>query len=163
MDQAAKGLMICQWQFILPTGKFKSGLLFQYHDYGTRAKHDHGRSRSRSIWFIIFTWLKMSCLLGEGSFALDVDPFKTIPLQVRIQGGASWARAPPDPRFWGPKIEHFWALFNFSIIFFASLRSAYYFFNMLLIHSSNWKIFQPRFARHVISHLEILVSHILGY
>ena len=26
MDQAAKGLMICQWQFILLTGKFKSGL-----------------------------------------------------------------------------------------------------------------------------------------
>ena len=25
---------------------------------------------------------------------------------------------PLDPRFWGPKIEHFWALFNFSIIFF---------------------------------------------
>ena len=26
MDQAAKGLMICQWQFILLTGKFKYGL-----------------------------------------------------------------------------------------------------------------------------------------
>ena len=61
--------------------------------------------------------------------------------------------------FWPQKL----ALFNFSIIFFASLRLAYYFFNMLLIHSSNWKIFQPRFAWHVISHLEILVSHILGY
>ena len=85
--------------------------------------------------------------------------------QVRIRGGGPGGPGPPpDPRFWGPKIEHFWALFNFSIIFFfASLRSAYYFFNMLLIHSSNWKIFQPRFARHVISHLEILVSHILGY
>ena len=79
------------------------------------------------------------------------------------RGRAPGARAPPDPRFWGPKIEHFWALFNFSIIFFASLHSAYYFFNTLLIHSSNWKIFQPCFARHVISHLEILVSHILGY
>ena len=51
----------------------------------------------------------------------------------------------------------------FPYFFFASLRLAYYFFNMLLIHSSNWKIFQPRFAGHVISHLEILVSHILGY
>lgn len=90
MDQAAKGLMICQWQFILLTGKFKSGLLFQYHDYGTRAKHDHGRSRSRSIWFIIFTWLKMSCLLGEGSFALDVDPFKTIPLATKNVSSSSW-------------------------------------------------------------------------
>ena len=39
-------------------------------------------------------------------------------VQVRIQGGAPGARAPPDPRFWGPKIDHFWALFNFSIIFF---------------------------------------------
>ena len=75
-------------------------------------------------------------------------------LQVQIQGGP---RPPLDPKFWGPKIEHFWVLFNFSIIFFASLCSAYYFFNMLLFHSSNWKIFQPHFARHVISHLEILV------
>ena len=40
--------------------------------------------------------------------------------------GAPGVRAPPlDPRFWGPKIEHFWSLFNFSIIFFASLCSAY--------------------------------------
>ena len=71
--------------------------------------------------------------------------------------------APLDPRFWGPKIEHFWALFNFFIIFLGSLRSAYYFFNMLLFHSSNWTIFQPRFARHVISHLQVFVSHILDY
>ena len=78
-------------------------------------------------------------------------------------GGPGGPGPPPDPRFWGPKIEHFAALFNFSIIFFASLRSAYYFFNMLLFHSSNWKIFQPRFARHVFSHLQVLVSHILGY
>ena len=79
------------------------------------------------------------------------------------RGGPGGPGPPPDPRFWGPKIEHFAALFNFSIIFFASLRSAYYFFNMLLFHSSNWKIFQPCFARHVISHLQVLVSHILGY
>ena len=64
---------------------------------------------------------------------------------------------PLDPRFWGPTIEHFWALFNFSLIFFASLCSAYYFFNMLLFQSSNSKIFQPRFARHMISHLEVFV------
>ena len=64
---------------------------------------------------------------------------------------------PLDPRFWGPKIEHFWALFNFSLIFLASLRSAYYFFNMLLFQSSNSKIFKPRFARHMISHLEVFV------
>ena len=73
-------------------------------------------------------------------------------------GGGPWGPGPPpDPRFWGPKIEHFWALFNFSLIFFASLRSAYYFFNMLLFQSSNSKIFQPRFAWHMISHLEVFV------
>ena len=33
--------------------------------------------------------------------------------------GGPWGPGPPlDPRFRGPKIEHFWALFNFSIIFF---------------------------------------------
>ena len=72
-------------------------------------------------------------------------------------GGPRGPGPPPDPRFWGPKIEHFWALFNFSLIFFASLRSAYYFFNILLFQSSNSKIFQPRFARHMISHLEVFV------
>ena len=71
--------------------------------------------------------------------------------QARIQGG------PLGPWFWGPKIEHFWALFNFSIIFFALLCSAYYFFNMLLFQSSNSKIFQPRIARHMISHLKVFV------
>ena len=39
--------------------------------------------------------------------------------QVRIQGGGPGGPGPPlDPRFWGPKFEHFWALFNFSLIFF---------------------------------------------
>ena len=88
---------------------------------------------------------------------------KTIDTAADPGGGPRGPGPPPDPRFWGPKIEHFAALFNFSIIFFASLRSAYYFFNMLLFHSSNWKIFQPRFTRHVFSHLQVLVSHILGY
>ena len=77
------------------------------------------------------------------------------------------ARTPFDPRFWGPKIEHFWALFNFSIIFSASLCLTYYFFNMLFFQNSNSKIFQPRFTRHMISHLQVFVlvfvSHILGY
>ena len=45
------------------------------------------------------------------------------------RGGSGGGQGPPlDPRFWGPKIEHFWALFNFSLIFFL-----------------------PRFARHIIS------------
>ena len=39
----------------------------------------------------------------------------------------------------------------------ASLRLAYYFFNMLLFHSSNSKIFQPCFTRHMISHLKVFV------
>ena len=40
-------------------------------------------------------------------------------LQARIRGGGTRGPGPPlDPRFWDPKIEHFWALFNFSIIFF---------------------------------------------
>ena len=52
-------------------------------------------------------------------------------------------------------MKHFWALFNFSIIFFALLCSAYYFFNILLFHSSNSKIFQPCFTQHMISHLEV--------
>ena len=72
-------------------------------------------------------------------------------------GGPRGPRPPLDPRFWGPKIEHFWALFNFSIIFFASLCLAYYFFNMLLFQSSNSKIFQPCFTRHMICHLEVFV------
>ena len=72
-------------------------------------------------------------------------------LQVKIQG--TWA--PLDPRFWGPKIEHFWALFNFFIYFFALLCSEYYFFNILPFHSSNSKIFEPCFTRHIISHLKV--------
>ena len=64
-------------------------------------------------------------------------------------------------RFWGSKIEHFWALFNFSIIFFASLRSACYFFNILLFQSSNSKIFQPRFAQHMISHLKVFILSLI--
>ena len=48
-------------------------------------------------------------------------------------GGGPGARAPPlDPKFWGPRIEHFGALSNFFLICFASLRSAYFFFNILL-------------------------------
>ena len=92
----------------------------------------------------------------------SVSQFHLVHQQAQIQGNPG-ARAPLDPRFWGSRIEHFWDLFHFFIIFFASLCSAYYFFNMLLFHSSNWTIFQPRFAQHVISHLEVLVSHILGY
>ena len=41
--------------------------------------------------------------------------YRTLP-QVWIWGVLG-AWAPLDPRFWGPKIEHFWALFNFSTIF----------------------------------------------
>ena len=41
----------------------------------------------------------------------------------------SWAHL--DPRIWGPRIEHLWALFNFVTISFALLCLAYYFFNIL--------------------------------
>ena len=62
--------------------------------------------------------------------------------QVRIQGGAPGARAPPlTLGFEAPKLSIFGPYLIFPQFFFASLRSAYYFFNMLLIHSSNWKIF----------------------
>ena len=77
--------------------------------------------------------------------ASDMGTKLEITFQVRIRGG-SGARPPLDPRFWG----------------LSKLHLAYYFFNMLH-NSSDWKIFQPRFTWHVISHLEILVSHILGY
>ena len=71
--------------------------------------------------------------------------------------GALGPMSPFDPRFWGPKIEHFWALLNFSIICFASLCLVYYFFNMLLFQSSSSKIFRPRFTWHMISHIEVFV------
>ena len=73
---------------------------------------------------------------------------------------------PLTPGFEAPKLSIFGPYLIFPLFFFASLRSAYYFFNMLLFQSSNSKIFQPRFARHMISHLQVflvLVLHILGY
>ena len=49
---------------------------------------------------------------------------------------------PPDPRFWGPKIELFRPSFNFSVFFLASLRSAYFFHSYLTIfHNFKFKIF----------------------
>ena len=54
-----------------------------------------------------------------------------------------------------PLTLDFQAPFNFSIIFFASLHLAYYFFNILLFHRSNSKIFQPHFTQHMISHLKV--------
>ena len=102
---------------------------------------------------IMYLWLhhrKSFILFSKGNFF----PSMKFIDQARIQGGP---RPPLHPRFWGPKIEHFWALFNISMIFFASLRSAYYFFNTLLFQSSNSKIFQPRFTQHMISHLLLFV------
>ena len=50
----------------------------------------------------------------------DIPCLDTLPLdtltQVQIQG-AQGPRPSLDPRFWGPKTEHLWALFNFSIFF----------------------------------------------
>ena len=102
---------------------------------------------------IVLTWKPCKSFQAMCMFEVkrerSIESRIYLTVQPRIQGGGPGGPGPPpDPRFWGPKIEHFAALFNFSIIFFASLCSAYYFFNMLLFHSSNWKIFQPRFARH---------------
>ena len=66
--------------------------------------------------------------------------------QAWIQGG---------PRGPGPTLTLGFEAPKLSI--FALLCSAYYFFNMLLFKSSNSKIFQPRFARHMISHLQVFV------
>ena len=53
-------------------------------------------------------------------------------------GGGPGARAPPPTLgFEAPKLSILGPYLIFPQFFFASLRSAYYFFNMLLIHSSN--------------------------
>ena len=103
------------------------------------------------------SWLFFNCCCNIDKMCADISKCLVRPRCGSRGGGPGGPGPPPDPRFWGPKIEHFWALFNFSLIFLASLRSAYYFFNMLLFQSSNSKIFQPRFARHMISHLEVFV------
>ena len=128
----------------------------------------------RKASMIVVIWIIRGCMNHLFIFFLVFASYGFQPLDVLwlrywsirrwIQGGGPGGPAPPlTLGFEAPKLSIFGALFNFSIIFFASLRSAYYFFNMLLFHSSNWKIFQPHFARHVISHLQVLVSHILGY
>ena len=75
--------------------------------------------------------------------------------QVWIQGAPGAQVLTLMLGFEAPKLSIFWALFNFSIICFASLCLAYYFFDMLLFHSSNSKIFQPCFTQHMISHLQV--------
>ena len=92
-------------------------------------------------------------------YGIPTNPFRSWCHPGADPGGPGPQTPRPslDPRFWGPKIEHFWALFNFFIIFFASLCSAYYFFNMLLFHSSNSKIFQLCFTQYMISHLQVFV------
>ena len=59
-------------------------------------------------------------------------------------GGAPGARAPPlTLGSEAPKLSMSGPYLIFPQFFFASLRWADYFFNMLLIHGSNWKIFPP--------------------
>ena len=98
---------------------------------------------------------------GSPGHGFNLHPFQQkIILDNRCGSGGrgTWGPRPPlDPKFWDPKIEHFWALFNFSIIFFASLCLTYHFFNILLFHSSNSKIFQHHFNWHMISHLKVFV------
>ena len=104
-----------------------------------------------------------SSSLGEKHLWVKSDELRWV-IAGADPGGGPGARAPPlTLGFEAPKLSIFGPYLIFPQFFFASLHSAYYFFYMLFIHSSNWKIFQPRFARHVISHLAILVSHILGY
>ena len=83
-------------------------------------------------------------------------------------GGTPGARTPLDPGFWGPNIEHIWALFHFSIIFFCLasfsilfLLICWFFIVQIqkfssLASLSIWLLTQK-------SLFLILVSHILGY
>ena len=73
--------------------------------------------------------------------------------------GAPVARAPPPLTlgFETPNLSIFGPYLIFPKIFFASLCSTYYFFNMLLFQRSNTKMFQPRFIWHMMSHLEVFV------
>ena len=73
--------------------------------------------------------------MTKNNVALEKRPVKLKQLvlfNTRCGSRGAGPGPPIDPRFRGPKIEHFWALFNFSLIFFALLHLAYYFFNMLL-------------------------------
>ena len=57
-------------------------------------------------------------------------------------GGALGARPPPDPRFWGPKIELFRPSFNFYVFFFSLALLGILFHSYLTIfHNLNSKFF----------------------
>ena len=62
--------------------------------------------------------------------------------QARIQGGRGPGAQGPGPPltlgFEAPKLSIFGPYLIFTYFFFASLCSAYYFFNMLLFQSSNF-------------------------
>ena len=103
-------------------------------------------------WWRLLTTANQKCITKPDLLMLSITAN-----HIARRGSGGGAGLPLDPRFWGPKIEHFWALFNFSIFFFASLHLAYYFINMLLFQSSNSKIFQPCFAWHMISHLQVFL------
>ena len=64
--------------------------------------------------------------------------------------------APLTLGFEAPKLSIFGPYLMFPQ-FFVLLGSAYYFFNILLFHSSNSKNVQPRFAQHMISHLRVFL------
>ena len=73
-----------------------------------------------------------------------------------------------DPRFWGPRIEHFWALFDFSIIFFVPHFTRHiislicYFFIVQIQKCSSLASLGIWFLTYKSLFL-VLVSHILGY
>ena len=98
---------------------------------------------------------------GWGSFVLfKMDHVRV----VRAGGSLSMLHQPlSDPSVWDSKIEHFGPVYRFQICF-ASLGSAYYFFNILLFFIIQIQKFsQPCFARHIISHLIQIESRSLSF
>ena len=70
----------------------------------------------------------------------------------------AWGPSPPPLTlgFEAPKLSIF-GPYLLLPHFFTSLCLAYYFFNILLFHSSNSEIVQPHFAQHMVSHLEVFL------
>ena len=90
-------------------------------------------------------WMDLKRLPNIITLLLYLIPVFLLLEQVRIQGVPGDRVLPLDPRFWGPKIEHFRSLFNFFHIFFASLCSSYYFFNISFFIFIKFKTF-PQIA-----------------
>ena len=106
------------------------------------------------------------CVMQSSQLAGEICCQKIV-FDPRIGVGRGWREefsdsgrtlqsGPPlGPRFWGPKIEHFGALINFSIIFLASLSLAYYFFICCLFIVQIQKFSNLASLLYRISHLEV--------